>query len=316
MSDEEKKRNSLIHVHVEDALGLSKPATTLINKIGNAIGKVYEPWHTVRQAKADAKAELYAAQIRREMTAEEEAFESRANNRKFAENLREQHNIESTIGKAVKELPPDTPEDSVNNMDDDWIVRVLWEIGMVSDESMQTLWAKILAGEAGKSGSFSKRTVRIVADMSKEDAEMFTHFCQFVANDKPKIYDTQTSVYNTRWRMFDILTHLNAAGLITAEKSPGYETLCQFSIQIWYYYDRYIRLNVPKKGGKYSIKSGHALFTEAGKQLLPICGAQPSEKFFSYLMEKWKEFGYNPTLLSEQEAVALMVEIRKQESAL
>ncbi len=50
---------------------------------------------------------------------------------------------------------------------------------MISDEQMQALWAKILAGEANGPGRFSKKTVNIVASLDKSDAEAFTTLCGF-----------------------------------------------------------------------------------------------------------------------------------------
>lgn len=39
-------------VEVHDLLGLSEPTTKLIETISSGIGKVYEPWHIKRMAKA------------------------------------------------------------------------------------------------------------------------------------------------------------------------------------------------------------------------------------------------------------------------
>lgn len=64
-------------------------------------------------------------------------------------------------------------------MDDDWIVNFFDKCRLVRDEQMQSLWARILAGEANKPGTFSRRTVNFVASMDKIDASAFTHLCSF-----------------------------------------------------------------------------------------------------------------------------------------
>jgi predicted DNA binding CopG/RHH family protein len=50
----------------------------------------------------------------------------------------------------------------------------------VSDEDMQSVWAKILAEEAKKPGSFSKRTVAFVETLDKDEANLFNELCRFV----------------------------------------------------------------------------------------------------------------------------------------
>lgn len=314
-------KDSFSIINVGDITGLSKPVTVLIEKVSAAFGILYQPTHTVRQAKADVK----VAQMKREITAESEALLNRANNRADAENLRSQRNIESTLVKATKVLPPDTPEESIRNMDEDWIVRVLEDIRMVSDESMQLLWAKVVAGEAGKSGSFSKKTVRIVADMSKEDAEMFTHFCRFVASiydmdngdvvivNASMIYDVNAPIYDTPKSMFEILDHLSAVGLLSHQAISKHVLASSLHQQLCYYNGRAVQLSPQKEhDGKYSIDIGYALFTKAGEELFPICGAQQDEEFFSYLMKTWAAFGYDPTPLSEEEAATFVEAMKKQ----
>jgi hypothetical protein len=56
-------------------------------------------------------------------------------------------------------------------MNFDWFVRFYEEAGNVSDEMMQDLWAKTLAGEVNKPGSFSLRTLDTLKNMSQEEAE-------------------------------------------------------------------------------------------------------------------------------------------------
>jgi hypothetical protein len=51
---------------------LSKPATTLIEKVSDAVGGIAKPWHTVRLAKAEAKAEIIRAQTRIQISEIEE----------------------------------------------------------------------------------------------------------------------------------------------------------------------------------------------------------------------------------------------------
>lgn len=62
-----------------------------------------------------------------------------------------------------------------------WFLR--WEdgAGSESDAEMQEVWGRILAGELEQPGSFSKRTLSIVSDMGRDDAESFRVFCSLCA---------------------------------------------------------------------------------------------------------------------------------------
>lgn len=47
------------------------------------------------------------------------------------------------------------------------------------EDEVRELWGRILAGEVNKPGSFSKRTLSIVSDMGKADAESFMKLCSY-----------------------------------------------------------------------------------------------------------------------------------------
>ena len=59
----------------------------------------------------------------------------------------------------------------------DWFIRYYEASGNISDEEMQLLWAKILAGEIEKPSSYSLRTLDVLRNMSKEEAECFVKIC-------------------------------------------------------------------------------------------------------------------------------------------
>jgi hypothetical protein len=43
---------------------------------------------------------------------------------------------------------------------------------IVSDNQMQILWCKVLAGEANSHGSYSKRTINLLGSIHREEAEL------------------------------------------------------------------------------------------------------------------------------------------------
>src|ERR1039458_6537682 len=179
--------NSLINVGY-----LSKPVNTLIEKISDAIGGLSKPFQIRRVAQAEADADRIRAATQIEIT----EIQHRAMARMFAEEARKQHNIESIT---IKALPDVNPESRPEDMEDDWIANFFDKCRLISDEQMQSLWARILAGEANAPGKFSKRTVNLLGSLDKEDATLFSKVCGFtllIGQLVPFIYALNHKIYN------------------------------------------------------------------------------------------------------------------------
>ncbi|MEO7463869.1 MAG: DUF2806 domain-containing protein [Nitrosospira sp.] len=105
---------------------------------------------------------------------------------------KKQENIESITAQAAAMLPDHA---QVEDLDEDWIANFFKQCDTVSNKEMQSLWAKLLSGEATRSGTFSKRAINLVSSIGKSEADLFTDLCQFnwVFDDGkdiiPLIYD-------------------------------------------------------------------------------------------------------------------------------
>ena len=60
-----------------------------------------------------------------------------------------------------------------DEFDFDWFMRFFEAAGSVSNEEMQQLWAKVLAGEIKSQGSYSLRTIETLRNMSVNEAQIF-----------------------------------------------------------------------------------------------------------------------------------------------
>ena len=87
-------------------------------------------------------------------------------------------NFLSIAQKADEEYSKMPHEDSTATYDFDWFMRFYEAVGNVSDEEMQRVWAKLLAEEVNRPGSFSLETLDVVRNLSKQDAELFTKICK------------------------------------------------------------------------------------------------------------------------------------------
>ena len=264
---------------------LSKPVTVLIEKISEAVGGIAAPGQIKRVAKAEAEAAIIKAQSEIEIT----DLHLRAVQRRIEEDARQQKNIEDITTKAIPHVNENaTPE----NMDNDWIANLFDKCRIVSDEEMQSLWARVLATEANTPGTLSKRTVNRLSDFDKSDAELFTKLCGFgwmIGNVVPLVFDVQAEIYNKHGINFNTLNHLETIGLIQFEAVAGFKRLGFPKGVAVYYYGKWIQLEMPKDANN-ELGIGTTLLTKIGEELAPICGSQPVEGFYEYVKEHWKEY--------------------------
>ena len=82
-------------------------------------------------------------------------------------------NRTQTTAQAAAELL-DLPDEDIsrNSVDPAWATR--WDdwVGNVSDSDLQRYWARILAGEVKRPGSFSLHTLDLLSRMARQDAEL------------------------------------------------------------------------------------------------------------------------------------------------
>ena len=191
--------NSLINLG-----DLSKPADTLIKKISDAVGGFFAPFQTKRIAKADAEAAMIKAQSEIEIT----DLQRRAVHRWIGEEGQRQKNMEDITAKALSHLDENATPGSMEN---DWLVNFFDKSRIISDNEMQELWSRVLAGEASTPGTYSKRTVNFLSDLDKADAVLFSQLCGFgwfVGEVVPLVFDTQGEIYNNLGSNFGSLNHL------------------------------------------------------------------------------------------------------------
>jgi hypothetical protein len=266
---------------------ISKPANTLIEKISDAIGGLYKPFQIRRVAQAEADADKIRAVTSIEIT----KLEHRAMFRLFAEEAKKQHNIEAIT---LKTLPDIGPESRPEDVEDDWIANFFDKCRLISDEQMQSLWAKILAGEANSPGKFSKQTVNLVGNLDKSDAMLFSQLCSFVflliQEPTAMIYDFNHNIYNDVGINFGSLSHLESTGLIHLDGLSSYLKGGLGQKGFIQYFDSQVWIEFPGEKGN-QLNVGHVLLTKAGRELATLAGAQPREGFLEFVKERWKSFG-------------------------
>lgn len=90
--------------------------------------------------------------------------------------VREISNVVSVYSFAINELKK-LPGQECKDLDPDWATAFYDSAKGSSDEEIQVLWGKILAGEIAHHGKFYKRTLSVLKNMESEEAK---HFVELV----------------------------------------------------------------------------------------------------------------------------------------
>lgn len=227
-----------------------------MGKTAELINNILQPINTVRLAKAEIKAEdmKQAARFKREEL-----------------EILKQQNLEAIANKANNYL---VDIDINEKIDVDWAVNFLEKAANYSDEDMQYIWARILAEELKVPGSYSRKTINILNDLDKQDAELFTRICSFgvILNDEihPTLlmYDINKSSNDSEpyaMGKSDIV-QLDALGLIRYETWTSFsrkDLPPSFKIK---YFSESICINTFSK----HFVTGYVLFTQCGLELYRI----------------------------------------------
>jgi hypothetical protein len=262
---------------------LSKPADTLIKKVSSAIGGVFEPWQIKRIAKAEAEASLTKAKTDIEIT----DLHRRAMHRFVEEEAHRQENMEEITKKSLAHLESDSDP---SKMDDDWVTNFYDKSRIVSDNEMQDLWAQVLAGEANSPGSYSKRTVNILGDLDKADAELFQALCGFgwnVGSFTPLVFDEQAEIYNNKGINFGALNHLDSIGLIQFNSLSGFNRQRIPKSLTVTYCGQPLTITMENETDN-TLPIGKVLLTRTGMELAMVCKAPGVDGFVDYVKEQWR----------------------------
>ncbi len=265
---------------------LSKPATVLIEKVSDAVGGICKPWQTVRVAKAERKADLIRAGGEIEIT----ELHQRAAQRWLVEEAKKQENIESITALAIKDLDEDADPAQISS---DWVTNFFDKSRIISDIEMQKLWGRLLAAEANSPGDYSKRTVNLIGDMDRADAELFERLCGYTwwaAGENPIIFDHNNPLYTDNGVDFEALAHLESLGLIQFDLTTNYvRTNIHETLTV-----RYFNHSAVLQLGQASanrLDVGSVIFTRAGQEMSTVCRRVEIPGIFEYVTGVWAQRG-------------------------
>ncbi|SOB86756.1 Protein of unknown function [Sphingomonas guangdongensis] len=208
---------------------------------------------------------------------------------------RKQNNKEQIMHEAVVELAREPDRTSVADsevIDEDWLNVFEQYAETASTDRMRGIWARVLAGEIRKSGTFSIRTLRFLSEFSQEEAFNFSKLAQFAT----KSYIARSAVKELFPDDVRPLLFLENAGLINGATGIPLEVTLTFDNQgMAYVFARGLVLRIHGKPEQKSNLEIIAL-TQVGSDIASII---PISDEGQGLRSVWKELSSDQTLWAD-----------------
>lgn len=224
-------------MEVSDLAGISEPAKKLIEVISSAIGSEFRPRCMRREADAKAyeirtiaaaQADAIVLKSKGEALADLERINliagdnpdlvERAKIRLLSREVEGQRNIEAIAEEAFSNLPVSASDQPISK---DWKRIFFLNAENICDKDLQYLWGKVLAGEVVSPGSYSLRTLEILKNLSKHEAEIFRLACSLAFDDGSIVKPTfdNSNQFEEYGLTFGNLLSLRDAGLLNENDS-------------------------------------------------------------------------------------------------
>lgn len=281
-----------------------EPANKLIDAVSSAIGKVYEPTHVKRMANAHAheinvigkalseNADIPIVYDKGGISADikdYDDFVKRTQGRMAYQELRKQQNIESVTEQAYQLLENET-QCSNEPVSQDWMIRFFNSVEDISEIQMQSIWAKILAGEVKRPKSFSLRTLETLHNLSQEEAQLFQQVASFAikVKDNPDkvFFSSNMDLLKKHGISYEDMRLLEECGLVSMK------TFLQITGNIsdetdWFYNNKHVILLKNKLNEEVEYSMGVIILTSAGVELFSILSFQCNEAYIIDVAENF-----------------------------
>ena len=298
-------------MEIKDLTGLSEPLKKLIEVVSQGVGALSKPY-LIRKT-ADAKAyeikviaesikdnqeslkqigyneeKLSLISLDGETIKNELTLEERTQNRINYKEQKKQKNIESITQKAAINLES---EETVSSepVDEDWTTRFFNYAEDISNEEMQELWARVLAGEIKQPNSYSLRTLELIRNLSKDEASAFTKVAKFAikVNKDALIYKGDNNEILDKFNIrFDDIALLQEIDLLHSGEFVSYSLKKTPNInKIGFQFGDTIVVT-EKQANSPEQSFSVMLFTKIGKELLHLVKSEPEFEYVQLFAKK------------------------------
>ena len=278
---------------------LVSPAEKLIEAVSGAIGKAYEPRHIRKMADAKAyELKIISDAVRNNCdvpivydstgvsidTSDFEEIAKRASSRLAYQEITKQQNIEAVADNAYQELQG---ADSVSSdpVDPDWMFRFFNAVENISNEDMQKIWGRILAGEIQSPSRYSYRTLEKLRNITKEEAQLFQKVAALsLTHGYLKFLLKDDSLMNKYGIYFSHIIKLEECGIMSSQSLRLNLSISNEKTEIvWNPHILGIIAGTAPKVDKISLPV--YIFTEAGYQLLDAIQPEQNKTYILDCLE-------------------------------
>lgn len=202
---------------------------------------------------------------------------SRTLNRFTYQELKKQLNIEKTIEYAYEELKND--EDiSDEPVNEDWILRFFNSVENISNEELQKVWGRILAGEIKTPNSYSYRALEVLKNMTPKEIEIFQKIAKISLKlENMYFIPCDKNVLKKTGFTFDDLFLLEGCGILTTrDLTLTYKI--NNSDKVFIQNDTYISFALPKAGIN-ELTLDVYVFNQSGNELIKSLTAKKDHEY-------------------------------------
>lgn len=219
------------------------------------------------------------------------SLEERTQDRLSFQEAKKQLNIENVTAFAADELKNEQPVTD-EPLDEDWTTRFFKIAEEVSNEEMQALWGKILAGEIKQPKTYSLRTLELIRNLSKNEADTFMKVANYAIKSGGKSYlfkgnddETLNEKYQISYMDIALLTEV---GLIQTGDFVNHQLLQQTIDSQRVFIAGNIILLANIKANTPTIKMPVHVFSSSGNELLKLINTTPSIEYLTYFANSIK----------------------------
>jgi hypothetical protein len=225
------------------------------------------------------------------------SLHERAQRRMALENAMQQLNREAVVEHAAAEL---ANEERVSEepVEPDWVTRFWRTAQDISNEEMQLIFGKILAGEVKQPGTFSPRTLDFLATLTKKEAQSFRELCSFAWHHSGNIniilFGTDNEDFFITVPDYEKIQHMHDIGLIEFVVHSANAYIFHGKERLFSYGGMYII--VEAQGAffapeKHYVPGGIIGLTQIGKELARVCQPEINPCVVDYATKHWMEAG-------------------------
>jgi len=213
------------------------------------------------------------------VTETQELYE-RTCSRLLHQEMKKQENIENIISSA-KDILEKEREDLISTKDvnEDWLMRFFNSVQDISDEKMQLLWGKILAGEIKQPNSFSLRSLDAMTKMSKDEAQLFEKLSSYVINFRGTYAILNDDNLNERYSIpYGQILALDECGIIDSSAMMSLSLGIDSKTTLEVIYDSKLLIATAKDERKIRIQIFK--LTRIGMEIFKIVGCHYNNEYF------------------------------------